>query len=79
MGVVNLRDAIILSMVKDGMKSQIEIESRLGLQRSMTRQSIAFLKKSGLISRTSIHGKEFFGLTAKGETTIERVFRRIGP
>ena len=79
MKVVNLKDAIILSSLKNGLKSRREIEKSLGVQKTITARSLTFLNNSGLIAKRNIQGNEFFALTTDGEKAIEGVFRQVGP
>ena len=79
MGVVNLRDAIILSLLKNGLKSRWEIENSLGVQKKIAKESISFLRKSKLISRRNLKGDEFYDLTESGRKAIDKVFRQVSP
>ena len=51
MRVVNLRDAIILSMLKQGERKGRELEAAIGRQKKIASTSLSFLRRSGLIKK----------------------------
>ncbi|GEM_PF-5025898 len=77
MAVKNLRDAIILSFLKDGIRSRNDIESSLGIQKSIARQSLSFLRTSGFVSRKTIRNSEFYLITDNGRKSIENIYRKL--
>lgn len=77
MRVVNLRDAIILSMLKDKARSRGEIEGRLDIQKSVASQSLALLHGAGLIDKKRARGSEFYAITNSGRRAIDGVYKRL--
>ncbi len=77
MNVVNLRDAIILNILKNGYKSRSEIEAGLGLAGKATMKSLSMLRDSGLIARQSAQGKDSYFLTDSGKNAIEKIFIKM--
>ncbi len=75
--LVNLRDAIILSMLQDGFQSKQDIERKFGMQKSVARQSLSVLKTSGLIAKQRINGNDFYLITDKGNKSIKKVYQRL--
>ena len=72
-----MRDAIILSMLKDGLKSKKELETKLDMQKNITRKSLSFLNNSGLVKKHSINGNVYYGITEDGKRTIDNVINRF--
>lgn len=79
MGVVNLRDAIILALLNDETMTQKDIASSLLLGTVHTRQSLSFLRESGLISQNRHHGAAIYRITDKGRQTLRAVYSQIAP
>ena len=77
MRIVNLRDAIILNLLRDENRSEQEIGTRLGMQKSMTKQTLLVLKNSGLIEKRRTRGKEFYAITDYGKDAIGRMYKKL--
>jgi DNA-binding HxlR family transcriptional regulator len=77
MRVTSVRDAIILNMLKSGNKSFGEIESLLGIQKSITSRSLSILKESGFIKRQRASGKEIYILTERGSNAIQKIYEKL--
>jgi len=77
MGIVNLRDAIILSFLKDGTKTRKEIVQSLGAGNEITARSLGFLKKSGFVEKRNIKGDELYLITDNGRKSIENIYRKL--
>ncbi len=71
-----MRDVIILSMIKNGIKSGQGIEKGLGIQRSITKRSLSFLNSSGLIRRHGTYSNDYYDITEAGRKIVDGVFRR---
>ncbi len=76
MKVKKMREAIILAMLKDGLKSRQELEMRLDIEKKITRNSLSFLKTSGLVNRYQIDGSEYYNITESGRHVVNNVFKR---
>ncbi len=77
MAVKNLRDAIILSFLKDGTKTRKEIEQGLGAGNGITAKSLGFLKKSGFVEKRNVKGDELYLITDNGRKSIENIYRKL--
>ena len=74
MQVRNLRDAIILNLLKDGTKTGTEIRGSLGIEKSITKKSLAMLRVSGLVGKK---GRDGYFLTENGKETMDRLYRKM--
>ncbi len=77
MHVVNLRDAIILSLLKDNERPAEYIETAVGNQKTIAKKSLSLLRKSGLIRKQRTKGRDFFVITDEGKKTIDRIYRKL--
>lgn len=77
MSVVNLRDAIILALLKDNFRTKQEIAESMKIAKTNTGKSLNLLKSFGLVQRKTINGKEIYFITDDGRNALQNVYRKI--
>jgi len=77
MGVVNLRDAVVLAMLKDKIHSKKEIEGSLDMTKMNTRKALSFLKSLGLVEGKNIRGEMCYSITREGTFELETICNNV--
>lgn len=74
--IKKMREAIILAMLKEGLKSKQELEARMDMHKKITRSSLRNLRTSGLVQQYTIGGNEYYHITDTGKHVVDDVFGR---
>lgn len=77
MGVVNLRDAIILALLKERTYTKKELENSLKITKTYTRKTLGFLRTSGLVKVRRIGGKSVYAITDEGLSELNEVYKKM--